>query len=472
MLTSTRRYRCAHTLLASAAMLLLSCSETRAQCSGDLIDVLRPEYIDRGDRFGWSLAARGSWAAVGAIGEIPSGSVTMYSMAAAGGGLTLTEQQQLEPPDIDVSDSFGASVAMTGRTLVAGATSHSGAGANAGAAYIYQRSGNAWTFEALLIPDDLQPGDAFGSTVAIRGDRVAIAALSQANSRGSLDFNGAVYVYDRVDGSWQLYDKITDPGAATPLHFGASIAFHGESLLIGAVNGGGSIVVFDDNGSAYEFEQRLERPTSTTQDFGERVAVAGDWMFAGVPREDTDGMDSGIVYVYRANVFGQWSPAGVLRPNVPRPELNFGWSVSAHDRNLVVGAEDQIDAQHSPGAAFLFTLVDGQWVQRDRLSPTDLDSNAEFGKTSLCYGELLLIGAPNTAELLPGWGDVAAYRASHACSCAADLASDDSSVGVADLFELLAGWGGDGAGAGLALPYDVVDVFDLFALLGSWGSCP
>ena len=50
---------------------------------------------------------------------------------------------------------------------------------------------------------------------------------------------------------------------------------------------------------------------------------------------------------------------------------------------------------------------------------------------------------------------------------------DDSGVvGVPDLLALLAVWGGNGAGADLAEPLDVVDTSDLLTLLSLWGDCP
>jgi hypothetical protein len=56
--------------------------------------------------------------------------------------------------------------------------------------------------------------------------------------------------------------------------------------------------------------------------------------------------------------------------------------------------------------------------------------------------------------------------------CPADLAGNDDSVDVNDLFVLLAGWGTSGPGADLAPPNNIIDVNDLFILLAAWGGCP
>jgi len=55
--------------------------------------------------------------------------------------------------------------------------------------------------------------------------------------------------------------------------------------------------------------------------------------------------------------------------------------------------------------------------------------------------------------------------------CAADIVGDDGEVTTQDLLELLANWGTDGPGAGIAMPADVVDTSDLLGLLAAWGPC-
>jgi len=469
MLTRSRRCHCATALGLSVAVALIPAARGTAQCSAQLIDQYRPSYVDAADQFGVSLAAGGNWLAVGVRGDEPAGSVQMYSIGEFGGGLTLTPGPRLEPPDFTVSDNFGTALAMHGTTLLVGASAHD----DGGAAYIYEYDGVEWSFEAQLKPNDLVTNDAFGNAVAIVDGRVAIGAKYQEGIDGK-NLSGAVYVYERVNGNWQLFDKLTEPPSDdTPWQFGTSVAFYDESLLVGTMTGDDSIVVFDDNGSSYEFESRIVGQTPTAQLFGQHLSIAGNRLFVGVPDDTIDGPNSGAVHMYDANVFGQWSPAGVLRPIQPEEGLYFGWSVSAYERTLLVGAGDELNGQSFPGTAFLFNKIEGEWVQRDRLTPTDLSDDAQFSRSVLSYGDLAVIGAPaDRGPILPSYGRMLAYRASHACSCAADLSDENSIVDVFDLLELLEHWGSDGDGAGLAAPYDTINVLDLLAMLSGWGSCP
>ena len=57
-------------------------------------------------------------------------------------------------------------------------------------------------------------------------------------------------------------------------------------------------------------------------------------------------------------------------------------------------------------------------------------------------------------------------------TCPQDISGSDGAIDVVDLLALLASWGGNGPGAGIAPPDDVVDVVDLLALLAAWGLCP
>ena len=56
-------------------------------------------------------------------------------------------------------------------------------------------------------------------------------------------------------------------------------------------------------------------------------------------------------------------------------------------------------------------------------------------------------------------------------TCAADVVAD-STVNVLDLLEVLANWGTDGPGAGLAEPLTIVNVLDILEVLANWGPCP
>jgi FG-GAP repeat protein len=68
---------------------------------------------------------------------------------------TFTQQQKLVASDAEAFDLFGASVAISGDTVVVGATGDVGvAGADQGSAYVFVRSGGVWSQQQKLEASD------------------------------------------------------------------------------------------------------------------------------------------------------------------------------------------------------------------------------------------------------------------------------------------------------------------------------
>src|SRR4030095_10897832 len=79
--------------------------------------------------------------------------------------------------DAAAEDRFGGSVAMSGDTIVVGASfDDTAAGLNAGSAYVYVRSGTTWSEQAHLLASDVAADDFFGGSVAISGDTIVVGA--------------------------------------------------------------------------------------------------------------------------------------------------------------------------------------------------------------------------------------------------------------------------------------------------------
>ena len=69
---------------------------------------------------------------------------------------TFAQQQKLEASDAAPGDMFGFSVALSGETLVVGATGDDGA---EGSAYVFVRSGEVWSQQQKLLSSDPAAGD-------------------------------------------------------------------------------------------------------------------------------------------------------------------------------------------------------------------------------------------------------------------------------------------------------------------------
>ncbi|HEX3482876.1 MAG TPA: hypothetical protein VHT91_48035 [Kofleriaceae bacterium] len=181
------------------------------------------------DQLGTSVALAGDTAVIGAVNAGPAHAGAAYVFVRS--GTTWTEQAQLTTADGAALDHFGASIAVSGDTAVVGASGNDAVGQDAGAAYVFVRSGTTWAQQARLTATDAAGSDAFGAAIALGGDTALVGSRFN-NERGASA--GAAYVFARSGASWAQQAKLTAADAAAVDFFGASVALSGDSALIGA----------------------------------------------------------------------------------------------------------------------------------------------------------------------------------------------------------------------------------------------
>ena len=143
-----------------------------------------------------------------------------------------TQQAKLTASDAAADDRFGISVAVAGDTAVVGAfLDDTLAGTDAGSAYVFVRSGGAWTQQAKLTASDAAADDPFGDSVAVAGDTAVVGALDDTLAGTDA---GSAYVFVRSGGAWTQQAKLTASDAAADDQFGYSVAVAGDTAVVGA----------------------------------------------------------------------------------------------------------------------------------------------------------------------------------------------------------------------------------------------
>ena len=112
--------------------------------------------------------------------------------------------RKLTATDAAAYDQFGWSVSMSSdgtRVIVGAHYADPGAIGNAGAAYVFTRSGSTWTQESKLIASDKASGDSFGQSVSMSSDgtRVIVGAYAVVS------YAGAAYICGYSNGTWVSY---------------------------------------------------------------------------------------------------------------------------------------------------------------------------------------------------------------------------------------------------------------------------
>lgn len=277
------------------------------------------------DAFGASVVLRGDWLFAGAPLDanpvFEAGSVYAFERV----GTSWTFRQKLVAADAGQSDGFGAGLSSDGETLVAGSRLSDAGGSNAGAAYVFVRSGSTWTQQQKLTAFDPASGDQFGISVAVSGGSIAIGSFRDDDAGSN---SGSVYVYARDGGAWTFRQKLLGSAAATNAEMGVAVAMDGGQLVVGAHEG---IVGPVQRGTAYVFELRDGTWTEAQQlvsgdppfdggAFGRAVAASGQRVVVGDHEDSASGQQSGAAHVFAdaepglASCFGGACPCANVDP--------------------------------------------------------------------------------------------------------------------------------------------------------------
>jgi hypothetical protein len=294
-------------------------------------------------------------------------------------------------------DQFGFIVALSGdgNTMAASSTAEDSAAKgingnqadhsalNAGAVYVFVRTGGAWVQQAYLKASNAKSGDQFGSSLALSndGNTLAVGAVGEPSSATGVNGNqadtsmpgaGAVYVFTRAGNAWsqQAYVKASNTGEKSDGdQFGYSVALSGDgnTLATGAIS--------EDSAA---------------------TGINGN-------QADNSADSAGAVYVF-TRAGGAWSQQAYVKPwNTTNRGNLFGYSVglSGNGDTLAAGSYDE---ERGKGAVYVFTRSGGAWSQQIRL----MASNAEDGDSLGCSiaisddGNTVAAGAFDEDSLLRG----------------------------------------------------------------------
>jgi hypothetical protein len=391
-----------------------------------------------GAQFGNAVAMSGNTMVVGARYDGTTASQAGAAFVYVLSGGTWTQQAVLLANDGAVADKFGYSVAISENTIVVGAFNDDSPLSNAGSAYVFVRSGTTWTFQQKLTAGDATADDQFGNSVAITGEVIAVGA-----NHADLPSNseaGAVYVYLRTGTVWAQTQRLS-PSLDVLLgdHFGDSLAVSGNKLVIGAsgddtpFTAAGAVYVFVDAGTAsYGLQQKLTISSGQNGDnFGFSVAIEGNTLIGGaIQWTPIVGQPAfGAAYVYEFNG-STWVSQGRLTASDGASVDRFGYSVAVSNNVVAVGArEDDTVVGGDAGSAYIFRRAGTIWTQRQKLTPSDPFNGDRFGvSVALSFGNLV-VGAAEKALSAPN-GQGAAYYYIEIPSCSSASFSPALNFGV------------------------------------------
>ncbi|MBV9958065.1 MAG: VCBS repeat-containing protein, partial [Acidobacteria bacterium] len=300
-------------------------------------------------------------------------------------------QSPLVLDDGAAGDRTGLSVALNGNTALVASPNHRIAATTPpGAVAVFQRTGNVWSSQTELLPNEAAFANAtFGTGVALDGDLAVVGAPRYLPGN-----TGAVYVYKRNGTSWSRQARIINNNS----NFGSSVAISGDTIIIGdpgVDSAAGAAYIYRLNGSTWELQTTLVGVDRGPSDrFGNSVAIEGNTAVIGVFGDNTDaGFDTGSVYVY-ARSGTTWTQQAFLTANDAQPFDFFGTSVAISGNTIAIGAYGcDGPSTFETGAAYVFQRSGTTWSRVAKLVATDGKSDDKLGWSIAINGNNIVAGA-------------------------------------------------------------------------------
>lgn len=336
-----------------------------------------------------------------------------------------SEIQKVVAGDRESEDRLGWGLDINGDYAFVGAYADDfgAVNPNMGSVYIYERSGDTWTFVQKIFNEDQDDYDRFGWSVAVDGDMAVIGAYGEdedENDENSLSKAGSAYIFQRSgDGTWEQIQKIVASDRSAGDEFGFSVAIHDGTIVIGAhycstntLGGGyslhaGAAYIFEENDMGEWIESakvvasdRFGNPGIDYEEedwnwrFGESVAVWGDFVLVGSP------------FASKAYAFeptgggGAWVETDQLTyPGISW--LDRAGIVSIDGSKAVLGAQTwdysetwgEDDLMNAGGAAIYTRSAGGSWDFEQMIVASDRSAGDHFGISVSIEGDYIVSGA-------------------------------------------------------------------------------
>ena len=259
----------------------------------------------------------------------------------------LLQQQTLKQTGTGATGTAkqGAALAISadGNTAIVGGPADN---SNIGGAWIFVRSGNTWTQQGgELIGTGATGAAQQGTSVAISGDGNTVMIGGPSDNSGA----GAAWVFTRAEGEWtQQGNKLVGTAASVPASQGRAVALSGD---------------------------------------GNTAAIGGN----------TDRNNAGSVWIFTRSA-GAWTQdGGKIFGSAASGPAGQGASLAMSSDGLTIVFGGPNDGDGGPGAAWIFNLSEGDWIQRgNKLVGSGATGNALEGTSVALSGDaqVAVLGGP------------------------------------------------------------------------------
>ncbi len=381
------------------------------------------------NRAGETVAATSSYLASGAPLDdtvaTDAGAVYLYEKV----GSTWTFRQKITASDGAAGDQFGTSLAMNGTTLAIGAPLDDiGAAVDAGSVYSFDLENGTWLQTEKLTIQTPVNYERFGTAVDMSSTRLVVGVPGYNGATSATTFGrGAINVWDRQGINWanQYSYLYTSPvSATTRAAFGNSVAISGNKIAVGAPSdyaattgqggnaGSMSVLTYNSGTSTWTSEARMYSTTPAANDrYGNSVDIQGNTL---VTANFAIASTAPKIFTYTYSA-GAWSAPTVIVPASAATRRYIGQAVEiAPDQSsILVGSDVSYSTTDSVGRVFVLkpNSSSGVWEQSQEMASPDGTNTTStwFGHDVAYAGPSPVIAAPMTVAATNTRGAIYTY---------------------------------------------------------------
>jgi hypothetical protein len=298
-------------------------------------------------------------------------------------GTTWSQTQKITPPS--ASTSFGWSLAMSSSGNYLVITDLNSGPSGGGGAWIYTRSGSTYTFQAFVTGSDTAAGNSLGYSCAINstGDYLVLGAPGA--TIGAFTNAGAAYVFLRTGGSWAQQQKINASDRNTNDRFGESVAINdlGNAVTAGAPNqdtGGsnaGAAYFYSRSGTVWTQRSKFQPVGIAAGDlFGGGMYISNNGQYLIVSAIGDSGQGAIYVLTYTGGA-NQWTQQAKVTPTIPISGEYFGrtLNINSDGTRIIAGVDTGNSATQ---AVYVLQRISTTWSQLYKIQV--LNQSQYFGQ--------------------------------------------------------------------------------------------
>jgi len=247
-----------------------------------------------------------------------------------------------------IVDHVGCDLALSKDYLLVGAPADSSNGKDAGIVYLFKRVNDMYALVTTIEPPSVDNSGLFGASVAICGDYIAIGAPAEISDSNTI---GVVHIYklmlEHTSGRKTPTHIDSYKGVASGMgQFGQAVALTATELMVSAhaidlknQPGSGVVCVIDYinhvQGTDVKFTQVIKSGSDDGPYFGYNLAALNDILVIADPRVFEDE-HTGHVSIYKSDG-SNYSQVGDITPGEQDVEDRFGYAIAYGSKFIVVG---------------------------------------------------------------------------------------------------------------------------------------